>query len=147
LAIVVAASIAHHVVVKEGLPVGLATEGWDPLSEARARFFLPPRAERTHLMSLLEVLARIEVAEGTSFSNLLRRETVNLPWGATLAVIAGRESEALFDTLVYLRRAGFSPALILVQPTYVSDDLSGRAEKLGLPVHRVWEEPRSFPPL
>lgn len=145
LAIVVAASIAHHVIVIEGLPVGLATEGWDPLSDAHARFFLPPRSERAHLMSLLEVLARVEIAEGTPFPELLRRESVNLPWGATLAVIAGRETEALFDTLVYLRRAGFAPALILVQPAFVSDDLRKRADMLGLPVHRIWQEPLSFP--
>jgi uncharacterized protein (DUF58 family) len=145
LAIVIAASIAHHVVVNEGLPVGLATEGWDPLSDAHARFFLPPRSERAHLMSLLEALARIEVAEGTPFPELLRRESVNLTWGATLAVIAGRESEALFDTLVYLRRAGFAVALILVQPTYVSQDLRRRTGLLGLPVHRIWKDPLAFP--
>jgi uncharacterized protein (DUF58 family) len=147
LAIVVAASVAHHVVVNEGLPVGLATEGWDLLANALARLFLPPRSERAHLMNLLEVLARIEVAEGTPFPALLRRESVNLPWGATLVVIAGRESEALFDTLVYLRRAGFAVALILVQPTYVSEDLRNRSDMLGMPVHRVWEEPLSFPGL
>jgi uncharacterized protein (DUF58 family) len=145
LAIVVAASIAHHVVVNEGLPVGLATEGWDPLAETRARFFLPPRSGRAQLMGLLEVLARIEVAEVTPFPDLLRRESVNLPWGATLTVIAGRESEALFDTLVYLRRAGFAVALILVQPAYVSADLRGRADLLGMPVHHVWQEVLSFP--
>jgi uncharacterized protein (DUF58 family) len=145
LAVIVAASIAHHIAVNEGLPVGLATEGWDPLSEAQARFFLPPRSGRAHLMALLEVLARIEIGEGAPFPDLLRRESVNLPWGATLAVIAGRESEALFDTLVYLRRAGFAVALILVQPAYVSEDLRRRADLLGMPVHHVWEEKLSFP--
>jgi uncharacterized protein (DUF58 family) len=145
LAIVVAASIAHDVVVNEGLPAGLATEGWDPLAEASVRFFLPPRSGRAHLMSLLEVLARIEVAQVTPFPDLLRRESVNLPWGATLAVIAGRESEELFDTLVYLRRAGFAVALILVQPTFVSEDLRRRADMLRLPVYHVWKEPLSFP--
>jgi uncharacterized protein (DUF58 family) len=147
LAITVAASVAHHIVVNEGLPVGLATEGWDPLSNGNARFLLPPRSERAHLMSLLEVLARIEVADGTPFPDLVRRESVRLPWGATLAVIAGRESEALFDTLVHVRRAGFAAALILVQPTYVSEGLRRRADRLGLPVHRVWKEPLSFPVL
>jgi uncharacterized protein (DUF58 family) len=140
LAIVVAASIAHHVIVNEGLSVGLATEGWDPLSERSECFFLPPRAERGHLMKLLEVLARIEVVEGVSFPDLLRRESIRLPWGATLAVIAGRESERLLDTLVYLRRAGFAVSLILVQPVYPSKELRRRADLLGLSVHRIWEE-------
>jgi uncharacterized protein (DUF58 family) len=140
LAIVVAASIANHVVVKDGLPVGLATEAWDPLLEESARFFLPPRPERAHLMSLLEVLARVQVTPATPFEDLLRRESVNLPWGATLTVITGRESEPLFDTLVYLRRAGFAVALILVRPERPSSELQARADLLGVPVHRVWRE-------
>ena len=140
LAIVVAASIANHVIVREGLPVGLSTEAWDPLLDGRARFFLPPRSERAHLMSLLEVLARVQMTEGTSFAELLRHESVRLPWGATLAVITGRESAALFDTLVYLRRAGFAVALILIQPARASAELQQRADLLGVPIHRAWRE-------
>ena len=140
LAIVVAASIANHIIVREGLPAGLATEAWDPLVNDRARFFLPPRGERAHLMNLLEVLARVQMATETSFADLLRRESVHLPWGATLAVITGRESEALFDTLVYLRRAGFAVSLILVQPGQPSPELQARADLLAVPIHRVWRE-------
>jgi uncharacterized protein (DUF58 family) len=138
LAIVVAASIANHIVVREGLPVGLTTEAWDPLLDDQARFFLPPRPERAHLMSLLEVLARVQITSAPPFVDLLRRESVNLSWGATLAVITGRESEALFDTLVYLRRAGFAVALILVQPTRPSAGLQKRGDLLGVPIHRIW---------
>jgi uncharacterized protein (DUF58 family) len=140
LAIVVAASIASHAVVREGLPAGLTTEAWDPLLDQRARFFLPPRSERAHLMSLLEVLARVRIASVTPFADLLRRESVNLSWGATLSVITGRESEALFETLIYLRRAGFAVALILVQPERASSELQERADLLSVPVHRVWCE-------
>jgi len=140
LAIVVAASIANHVIFQERLPVGLTTEAWDPLLDEQARFFLPPRSERTHLMRLLEVLARVQLTAGTSFADVLRRESVNLSWGATLTVITGRESEALFDMLVYLQRAGFAVALIIVQPAHPSAALQERADLLGVPVHRVWAE-------
>jgi uncharacterized protein (DUF58 family) len=140
LAIVVAASIANHITVREGLPVGLSTEAQDPLSGGRARFYLPPRSERAHLMGLLEVLARVQVTEGTSFVELLRRESVRLPWGATLAVITGRESEPLFDSLVCLRRTGFAVGLILVQPGRPSAELRRRADLLGVPIHRAWRE-------
>ncbi|MCP4513677.1 MAG: DUF58 domain-containing protein, partial [Delftia sp.] len=92
LAIVVAASVARHVITHDKLPVGLAVEAQDPLLDAGARFSLPPRSERGHLMSILEVLARVQVVEGTSFAGLLRRESVRLTWGATLLVITGRES-------------------------------------------------------
>jgi uncharacterized protein (DUF58 family) len=140
LAIVIAASIANHIIVMEGLPVGLVTEAWDPLLEQRARFSLPPRTERAHLMSLLEVLARVQVAETTPFVDFLRQESVNLPWGATFTIITGRESEALFDTLVYLRRIGLAVTLILVQPSRPSEELQRRTGLLGVPIHRVWTE-------
>jgi len=85
LAIVVAASLANHIVVQEGLPVGLITEARDPLAETATssvesasmvrragstladrsstvvRFSLPPRSGRGHLMNVLEVLARVQV--------------------------------------------------------------------------------------
>jgi uncharacterized protein (DUF58 family) len=140
LAIVIAASIASHVVTRENLPVGLTTEARDPMLNEQVQFFLPPRSERAHLMSLLEVLARIQVASEMSFVKLLRRTSVDLAWGGTLTVITGRESEALFDTLVYLRRAGFAVALILVQSGRPSAELRKRADLLNLPIHRVWRE-------
>jgi uncharacterized protein (DUF58 family) len=140
LAIVVAASIANHIAVREGLPVGLATEALDPMAGETARFHLPPRSERAHLMGLLEVLARAQTAPTSPFAELLRRESVKLPWGATLSVITGRASEALLDTLVHLRRAGFAVALILVQPARPSAELQERADLLNMPVHQVWRE-------
>jgi uncharacterized protein (DUF58 family) len=146
LAIVVAASIAHHIVVSERLPVGLVTEAWDPLAESEARFVLPPRADRASLMGLLEVLARVQAGDGAPFADLLRRESSDLTWGTTLTVIAGRQTEALFDTLVHLRHAGFAIALILVQPSGPSEGLRRKAGLLGVPVHRVWREPLSFAP-
>jgi uncharacterized protein (DUF58 family) len=140
LAIVVAASVANHIIIREGLAAGLATEAQDPLLDDQVRFFLPPRPERTHLIGILEVLARVQAAKGTSFTNSLRRESTRLAWGATLLVITGRESSGLFDTLIYLQRAGFAVALVLVQPGRPSADLQKRADLLNLPVHRVWRE-------
>jgi len=140
LAIVAAASVANHIVVREKLPVGLVTEALDPLSETKTRFRLHPRRERAHLMNLLEVLARAQVTPTAPFIELLRHESVNLPWGATILAITGQESEALFETLIYLKRTGFAVALILVQPTLPSPELQSQADLLNLPVHRVWQE-------
>lgn len=155
-AIVVAASLANHVVVRERLPVGLVTEARDPrLQEgvprvaAVQRFWLPPRAGQGQLMRVLEVLACAQVVSdaewpreaasetasaGAGFAALLRETARDLPWGATLSVITGKESSELLDTLFYLKRAGYAVALILVQ--------AGRPSggRLGVPVYRVWEE-------
>jgi uncharacterized protein (DUF58 family) len=140
LAIVVAASVANHIIVREGLGVGLAAEAIDPLLDDQVCYYLPPRSERAHLMSLLEVLARVQITDAASFADLLRRESVRLAWGATLLVITGRESPELFDTLLYLKRAGFAVALVLVQPGQPSDELQQQVDLLNLPVHRVWRE-------
>jgi uncharacterized protein (DUF58 family) len=140
LAIVVAASVASHIILREGLPAGLLTRAWDPLAEKTLTFSLPMRSERAHLMSILEVLARAEDTPDSSFVDLLRRQSVRLPWGTTLMVVTGRESDTLFDSLVTLRRAGFAVSLTLVQPGQPSDVLQGRADLLGIPVYRVWNE-------
>jgi uncharacterized protein (DUF58 family) len=140
LAIVAAASVANHAITQEKLPAGLVTEALDPLSETTTRLRLPPRRERAHLMSVLEVLARVQVTPTTPFEQLLRQESVNLAWGATILAITGQESQVLFDTLVYLKRAGFAVALLLVQPMPPSEALRKQADLLGLPVYRVWQE-------
>jgi uncharacterized protein (DUF58 family) len=205
LAIVVAASLANHIIVREGLPVGLLTQARDPLigldlrldsavvaasgegsdseltsdalretpgllqgvpltpelpsaygpgerpASASAagivRFALPPRTGRGHLMSVLEVLARVqaipagEVVPGirAPFIDLLRQATTSLSWGATITIVTGRETQELIDALFYLRRAGYAVALVLVQPGLSSEGL-GRSERLNVPVYRVWQE-------
>jgi hypothetical protein len=91
-------------------------------------------------MGLLEILARVQMTSGVSFVDLLERESAKLPWGATVAVITGHESESLYDALAYLTRAGFAVMLILVQPPQTPEPLRGRADLLGIPVHKVWRE-------
>ena len=60
-AIVVAASLANYL-VGERQAVGLACNGVDPLSGSRG-WIIPPHPGRTHLMKLLEWLARVQLAE------------------------------------------------------------------------------------
>ena len=141
LAVTVAASLANHIILRERLAVGLATQALDPLDEAVSRFKLPTRRERAHLMSVLEVLARVQLTEAPPlpFADFLRRESLALPWGATLVVITGRESDALFAALLNLRQRGFAVALILVMAE-AADTSAHSAESLGFPVYRVQRE-------
>ncbi|MGC9522135.1 MAG: DUF58 domain-containing protein [Anaerolineae bacterium] len=149
LAVVTAASLAHHIVVREDLAVGLATQATDPLQEGEiVTLSLPPQRGRAHLMSVLEILARAEIYQQSperrdgplSLPDFLRRESVKLSWGATIVLISGRETDALYDSLVYLRRQGFAVALILVMPTPPDGDMQARAASMGLPTYRVWRE-------
>lgn len=141
LAVTVAASLANHISVRERLAVGLATQARDPLTDADTCLALPIRRERAHLMGVLEILARVQLTEAPPlpFADFLRRESLALSWGATLAVITGRETPALCETLLNLRRRGFAVALILV----LAESVEGppqQAEALGFPVYQVRQE-------
>lgn len=141
LGIVVAASIATHIISKERLGVGLLTEGRDARSQQQTQVFLPPRRENAHLMSLLETLACMQSTSNTRpFPQLLRQTTLRLGWGATIAIITSNEDEALFDTLASLQRSGFAVALILIRPPFANDQRQQHAVRLGINVYRVWHE-------
>lgn len=131
-AIVVAASVAHHSAIREGLPVGLLTEAVDPLIGERATFFLPPRPERRHLMTILEVLARAQVVPSTHPAELLRVRASKLTWGSTILAVSGRADRELLGQLYVLRRSGFAVALILVG----RGGPEGAAD-FDIPVHRL----------
>lgn len=140
MAVVVAASLANHMVVQEGLPVGLATEAIDPLvGGERRRLVIPPHEGRAQLMAILEVLARVQLAPGHGFAQLLRQESFHLAWGATLVAITGSVDDELAATLLYLKRSGHAAAVILVQPDVIAagQEMGSLA---GVPVYRVWTD-------
>jgi uncharacterized protein (DUF58 family) len=158
-AIVVAASIANWV-IGQRQAVGLATNGLDPLEDEAATrgqgdtgtistsrhlrapvsSSILPRKGRAHLMRLLDVLARVELADTFAFDELLRRETVRLPWGTTLVVVTARATDALFDALLQVRRAGFQVVLILVESRADFPQVQRRARRFGFVAYRVASE-------
>ncbi len=140
LAIVAAASLANHIIVRERLPVGLAAEGLDPLAHTRERYFIPARNERAHLISVLEVLARVRLMPGTPLADILRRERPRLAWGTTIVAITGLADESLFDALASLRRGGFAVSLVLVQADPMPALMRDRAALLGIPIWPIWRE-------
>lgn len=145
LAIVVAASLANWIV---GLrqSVGLATNGTDPLlggatpGAPQAPHPIPPRRGRGHLMRILDILARIQLAATFPLGELIQRETVRLPWGTTLLVLSPHLDEALFDGLFQARRAGLSAVLIPCGPVANFEAARSRAEHFGFPLYQVLSE-------
>ncbi len=117
LAVTVAASLANHVAVREKLPVGLVTTGLDPLTGRQQHFRIPPRKGRSHLMQILEVLARVQITENdTHFLEAIRQEAIHLTWGTTVIVITSHQSEALAQILFLFKRAGLQVTLVIVDP-------------------------------
>jgi len=139
LAVVVAASLANHIIVRERLPVGLTTEAADGLSTGTMPFFLPARRERGHLMNILETLARVQLAPAQPLAERLRRVRARLAWGTTLIAITGEAGPDLFDSLATLRHAGLVVALMLVQAA-LTPEAQARAALLGVPIRQVWRE-------
>jgi len=164
-AIVVAASLASHL-VNQRQPVGLITNGADPLrtqaeqlnfDETSGRLLhrrhrarteaesavpwipppIPPRNGRSQLMKILEQLARIESDHSTSFAAWATAACVNLGWGATIMAITARGDEATCNTLHHLARAGFNPILLTVEPDYNFGAVRERARRLGFQAHKV----------
>jgi len=140
LAVVTAASLANHVVVRQDLPAGLAVDAMDPLVEARQRFVLLPRSERGHLMSLLEVLARVEPVDEYSLGDLVTRATSELAWGSTVVVVTGGANTRVVDTLLALKRGGLLVALVVVHPGESEQLVRRQAASIGIPVYHVWTE-------
>ena len=141
MAVVTAASLAHHIIVREGLPAGLAVQALDPLADEVAAFSLPPRSQRAHLMAMLEVLARVQTHESDiGFPEFLRHESAKLSWGSTVVVITGGQSEALFSSLAHLRRMGFSVVLLLIMPMEAEGAIQQRIASIGVSVVQIWQD-------
>ncbi len=140
LAIVVAASLANHMVTVEKLPVGLSAAGFDPLSQGQGHFHLPPRKDAGHLMEILEVLARLEGTDDPDFARRLRSASAQLSWGNTIVVITGSESPELLESLLLLKQVGFPVALVLVQPAGYAYRQSKLAGEMGITLFRIRHE-------
>jgi hypothetical protein len=65
----------------------------------------------------------------------MRRQSVNLPWGASIVAITGDRSDELMQTLFYLRRGGFATSLILVQPS--GSPREREAHPAGISIHTL----------
>jgi len=142
LAIIVTASVANHLVERRQA-VGLATNGTDPLAASRLFLRLPPRKGQGHLMSCLDLLARVQTAHAdkmSSFAELMRQASLGLAWGSTLIVVTSKEDQALMPTLIHLRRRGFLAVLVLVDRDADLNRTKARGQQFGVPVYRIVRE-------
>jgi uncharacterized protein (DUF58 family) len=147
LAVVVAASLANWISSQKE-SVGLITNGMDPFSELDAGEDLPrmggkefraipPARGSGQLMRILDVLARVQVAETTPAVERLRQEYVRLSWGTTLILICGHMDEALFEELFQLRRAGLNLMLVLVGRIPGFASIQARARYFRFPLYSI----------
>lgn len=137
--IVVAASLASHLTVEQRQVVGLASNGLDAPSGVRC-WTIPPRPGRTHLMKLLEWLARVQLAETTPLAEWLPTATADLPWGTTVIALTPSGDEAICAALHRLRRAGLNPVLMVTEPYARFGIVRERSRQLGIAAYQVASE-------
>ena len=147
LAIVVAASMASWINAQKE-SVGLITNGIDPLSEldpgenlpgAGGKVFgaIPPARGSARLMQILDILARVQVAETLPAAERLHQEYVKLSWGTTLILICGHMDEILFEELFHLRRAGLNVVLVLVGRIPGFTSMQAKASYFHFPLYSI----------
>lgn len=154
-AITVAASLAAHL-ANQRQAVGLISNGVDPLQllgqgseaafdEVDGRLLrrvageetlelpppLLPRSGRAHLMKLLEQLARIESAPARPLAAWATTACVPLSWGITVIAITAHGDGPTCRAMHLLRRSGFNPILIVVEPDRAFAETRERARLLG----------------
>ena len=122
LAVTAAASLAAWS-KRHQQSVGLFTNGLDPLAADRLSHALPPRKGAGHLISLLELLARIQPGISCPVGSWLEDVRGELSWGTTLIFISGKVSPETFDQLFQARKAGLNPVILLTgRPTDLQTD-------------------------
>jgi uncharacterized protein (DUF58 family) len=124
LVIIAAASISKYA-LEAGYRVGLHVNQLARYSEGTVR--VPYSQHPDQLLHILEALAQLHQVEAMPASRLIQQEAGNLPWGSTLLAISAQPTDELLATLLDLKRAGRSVALIKVGgavPEVAASDLS-----------------------
>lgn len=167
-AIVVAASLAAHLTDRQQ-PIGLITNGFDPLAihqgESGLKFdeesgrlltqdltqlrqtpekLIPPPIGlgngRSHLMKILERLARLETEYSIPLTHWATTACMGLSWGTTIIVITPRGTVQVCQTIHRLVRSGYNPILLVVEPDNNFSEVRERARRLGFQAHLVADE-------
>jgi uncharacterized protein (DUF58 family) len=131
LAIVIAASITNWVVGKQQA-AGLMVNGRDPLKSDGIPQYLPPRKGKSHLMRILELMARVDTIQDSPLVEKIRHQRHFLTWGTTLIVITGSVEDALLDELYQAGRSGQSAILVLAGPVAYVREIKTRASHYGI---------------
>jgi len=98
---------------------------------------IPPGAGRSHLMQVLERLARLEGAPTVNFAHYAYQATHKLNWGVTLLTIVPDADQDVCDTMHRLVRAGFNVVLLVIEAYANFSSVRERARLLGFSAYHV----------
>ena len=101
--------------------LGLVANGTYPESDQRLRIM--PGRSPDQLRRVLEALAAVSYFVTSPIETLLRRESMSLPWGATLIVITPLVTDKLLAELLRLQTAGRRLALVSLDENWTPPPL------------------------
>lgn len=138
-AIVVAASVAAHM-IGQRQPVGLHTNGSDPLANATA-LPLAQRNGQEHLMALLSLLARIQMQPlDEELADWLPAHVGDTPWGSLLLVVTPQLDDRSLWALHAAYRRGTNVMVMLCARQAHLAVLQARGAQLGVDIRSaIWE--------
>ena len=137
--IVVAASVASHLIAQRQ-PVGLVTNGLDALT-GNAAGPLPQRTGQEQLMSILSLLARVQLRSCPQpLAEWLPEQLATVSWGTTLILITPTFDEATLWTLHSARRRGSDIQVLVCDRQSDFRHMQAHAARLGVGVYStIWE--------
>ena len=164
MAVTAAASLAAFM-LENRQSVGIVVNGVDPIylgglrggshEEMRERMGgrvprVPIGRGRGHLMSCLDLLARVELLAGDGAGQAVTSASSSLPWGATLIVLTGLRSNELLASLTAQRKLGHRVIVVFTDGS-AATLAAGAARAAGLTAFaitdkdhvRVWRDDRT----
>ena len=140
LAIETTASIAFWA-VQNRQSVGLWTNGIDTSrADAGGHKSIPPKKGRSHLIKILEVLARVKLNEGEAFSDFLHHHLHELSWGTSIMLLTGEIKEDVLAALAHAQRKGLNSTIILFGPQPQLQTIQAQVRRLGFKLIHVERE-------
>ncbi len=82
--------------------------------DSRQNMEVPPARHPDQLSQVLEVMAHVHPEESTPLANLIEEKSRSLPWSTTILVATAIPDQATINTLMRMRKAGWTTALIHV---------------------------------
>ena len=82
--------------------------------DSRQTMEVPPARHPEQLAKVLDVMAHVHPEESTPLANLVEQKSRGLPWSTTILVATAVPDQATVNTLMRLRKAGWTTALIHV---------------------------------
>lgn len=133
LAVEAAASIAHYLIHCQQ-SVGLASNGADPLEGVQS---VPAGRGADHLMKMLEVLARLEMAEDAPFLPVVEGYRHQATPGSTILLVTAADTDELIGEALDLCRQGLHVVIIVVGDQVLHPEYWNRAYTGNLVIYTL----------